>query len=137
MSGVSVGTGLASGTDYTTLISQLMQIEAQPQTLLKNQLAATQSQANGLRQVNTGFAALASAAKALTVATAWTAAKATSSSSAVTATATTGAAAGSLTFSVDQLATPHTLVSGQNWTKATDAFGLGSPLTVTSTTTGS
>jgi flagellar hook-associated protein 2 len=136
MSGVSVGTGLASGTDYTTLISQLMDIEAQPQTLLKNQLTATQNQAKGLRQINTGFAALASAAKALTVATAWTAAKATSSSSAVTATATTGAAAGSLTFSVDQLATPHTLVSGQNWTRTTDASGLGSPLTVKNTATG-
>ena len=136
MSGVSVGTGLASGTDYTTLITQLMEIEAQPQTLLKNQLTATQSQASGLRQINTNFAALANAAKALTVATAWTAAKATSSSSAVTATAATGAATGSLTFSVDQLASPHTLVSGQNWTKATDAFGLGSPLTVKNTTTG-
>jgi flagellar capping protein FliD len=136
MSGVSVGTGLASGTDYTTLITQLMDIEAQPQKLLQNQLTAAQNQAKGLRQVNTGFAALASAAKALTVATAWTAAKATSSSSAVTATAATGAAAGSLTFSVDQLATPHTLVSGQNWTKATDASGLGSPLTVKNTATG-
>src|SRR3954464_14491137 len=106
MSGVSLSTGLASGADYRPLITQLMEIEAQPQTLLKNQLTTAQSQASALRQVNTNFAALASAAKALTVATAWGAAKATSSSSAVTATATTGAATGSLSFSVDQLATP-------------------------------
>ncbi|WP_138735366.1 flagellar filament capping protein FliD [Modestobacter excelsi] len=136
MSGVSLSTGLASGTDYSTLITQLMEIEAQPQTLLRNQLSAAQDQAKDLRRVNTNFAALASAAKALTVASAWTAAKATSSSSAVTATAATGAAAGSLTFSVDQLASPHTLVSGQNWSKATDSFGLGSPLTVKNTTDG-
>src|SRR3954447_23363060 len=105
MRGVSGGNGLVSGTDYTTMITQLMAIEAQPQTLLKNQLTTAQSQASALRQVNTNFAALASPAQALTVATAWGAAKATSSSSAVTATATTSAATGSLSFSVDQLAT--------------------------------
>jgi flagellar capping protein FliD len=38
-----MGTGLTSGIDYTSMISQLMQIEAQPQTLLKNQLSAAQN----------------------------------------------------------------------------------------------
>src|SRR3954463_1941570 len=131
MSGVSVGTGLVSGTDYTTMITQLMAIEAQPQDLLKNQLATAQSQASALRQVNTSMAALASAAKAVTAATAWTAAKAASSSSAVTATAGTGAATGSLTCSVDQLASAHAVVSGQNWTSTSQAAGFASPLTVT------
>ncbi|WP_222265383.1 flagellar filament capping protein FliD [Modestobacter marinus] len=131
MSGMSVSVGLASGTDYKSLVNQLMQIEAQPQTLLKNRLATAQSQASALRQVNTNMAALAGAAKAVTAAAAWTAAKATSSSSAVTASAATGAAPGSLTFAVDRLATAQSMVSGQNWTTSNDAFGLSSPFTVT------
>jgi len=130
-SGMSVSIGLASGTDYATLVNQLMEIEAQPQKLLENRLAAEQSRASALRQVNTTMAALASAAKAVTAAAAWTAAKATSSSSAVTASAATGAAPGSLTFAVDRLATAQSMVSGQNWTTSNDAFGLGSPFTVT------
>ena len=58
--------GLVSGMDTTTLISQLMQIEAQPQTQLKTQLASTQTDAAAYRDINTSFAALATAAGALT-----------------------------------------------------------------------
>src|SRR4051812_23968954 len=123
-----MGTGLTSGIDYSTMITQLMQIEAQPQQLLQTKLANVQSQASALRQVNTAFATLGSAAQALTKAAAWNPAKAISSNSTVSASATAGALAGSLTFSVDKLASAHSVASSKTWTKTTDSFDLGSTL---------
>ncbi|NYJ06342.1 flagellar filament capping protein FliD [Petropleomorpha daqingensis] len=124
-----MGTGLTSGIDYTTMITQLMQIEAQPQQLLQSKLADVQKQAAALRQVNTSFATLGSAAQALTKAAAWNPAKATSTSSTVSASASAGALAGSLSFTVDKLASAHSVASTATWTNTTDAFGLGSTLT--------
>ena len=135
MAGVSMGTGLTSGIDYSTMITQLMQIEAQPQQLLQSKLASVQSQAGALRQVNTAFATLGSAAQALTKAAAWNPAKATSTNSAVSASASAGALAGSLTFSVDKLANAHSVASATSWTQTSDAFGLGSTLTFSNPTT--
>lgn len=123
--------GLISGMDTTSLISQLMQIEAQPQTQLKSQLATAQTDAAAYRDVNSAFAALQTAATALTQSSSWAPVKATSDSTTVTASATAGATTGSLTFTVNQLAAAHSLVTGQNWTNTTDAFGLGSTLTLT------
>jgi len=128
-----MGTGLTSGIDYSTMITQLMQIEAQPQNLLKNQLSDVRDKASALRSVNTAFASLGSAAQALTRATAWNPAKASSSSSTVAATASSGAQAGTLSFTVDQLATAHSVVADRSWGAATEAFGLGTKLTFTST----
>jgi flagellar hook-associated protein 2 len=127
-----MGTGLTSGIDYSTMITQLMQIEAQPQNLLKTKLADTQNKASALRSVNTAFATLGSAAQNLTKAAAWNPAKATSTSSTVSASATGGALAGSLTFTVDKLAKSHSVASTATWTNTSDAFGLGSTLTFSS-----
>jgi flagellar hook-associated protein 2 len=124
--------GLVSGMDTTSLISQLMQIEAQPQTQLKKQLANTQTDAAAYRDINTSFAALATAAGALTQTATWGLTKASSSDASVTATATAGAATGSLTFSVTQLATAHSVMAKPQWTNSTDAYGLGSTLTIKS-----
>ena len=123
--------GLISGMDSTSLISQLMQIEAEPQTRLKTQLATAQTDAAAYRDVNSAFAALQSAATALTQASSWAPAKATSDSATVTASSTAGATPGSLTFTVNSLAAAHSVVTAQNWTNTTDAFGLGSSLTLT------
>src|SRR4051794_18369405 len=128
-----MGTGLTSGIDYSTMITQLMQIEAQPQTLLKSKLSDVQSKATALRSVNTAFATLGSAAQNLTSATAWNPAKATSSSSTVSASASAGALAGSLTFTVDKLAKAHSVASTKTWTNTSDDFGLGSTLTFSAT----
>ena len=46
MAGMSVSTGLVSGIDYDTMITQLMQVEANPQTLLKQQLSATTAESS-------------------------------------------------------------------------------------------
>jgi flagellar hook-associated protein 2 len=111
MAGMSLSTGLISGMDTGTLISQLMQVEANPQTLLKTKLTATQADAAAYRAVNTRFDALRTAAEALTASTAWSTTKASSSvPAAVTATAGSSALPGSLTFTVSQLATTHSLI---------------------------
>jgi flagellar hook-associated protein 2 len=131
MAGMSVSTGLISGMDTGSLITQLMQIEANPQTLLKTRLTDTQADATAYRAINTKFDALRTAAEALTKATAWAAAKATSSATTVTATASADATPGSLTFSVTALAANHSVLSAGTWTKTTDAFGQASPLVLT------
>jgi len=124
-----MGTGLTSGIDYSTMITQLMQIEAQPQQLLQSKLVTVQKQASALRQVNTAFATLGSAAQSLTKAAAWNPAKATSTSTTVSASASAGALAGSLTFSVDKLSSAHSVASSKTWSGTGDAFGMGSTLT--------
>ncbi|WP_222192270.1 flagellar filament capping protein FliD [Modestobacter italicus] len=117
---MSVSTGLISGIDYSTMITQLMQVEANPQTLLKTQLSATQADAAAYRAVNTRFDALRTAAAALTDATAWNATKTTSTSTNVTATAGTTAVSGTaVTFAVTQLSGTHSLVSGTQWSSKT------------------
>ncbi|MCU1669429.1 MAG: fliD [Blastococcus sp.] len=124
--------GLVSNMDTTTIISQLMQIESRPQTLLKTQLTTSQNQAAAYRDINSLFASLSTAADALTQSSSWNLTKASSSSGSVAATATAGAQAGTVSFSVDALASGHALISdaAQKWGTATTAFGLGT-LTLT------
>jgi flagellar hook-associated protein 2 len=139
-SGSSGGTasvsGLASGLDTASIISQLMAINAQPQTLLKQQLVTVQTQGAAYRDVNSAFAALATAAQALTKAATWQTTKATSSSGSVAASTATGATPGNVSFTVDQLSSQHSVISSstQKWSTATTAWGLGG-LTVTPTDT--
>ncbi|MGY1639880.1 flagellar filament capping protein FliD [Geodermatophilus sp. SYSU D00703] len=138
---MSVG-GLISGMDTQTIVSQLMQIEANPQTLLKQRLSAAQAQGTAYRALNTRFEALRSAADDLMQSATWSPVKATASGASVTASTGTGATAGSLTFAVDELATAHSVISAQKWTvsdtqtAADAAFGSTSiSVTVGGTTT--
>jgi flagellar hook-associated protein 2 len=103
ISGSSIS-GLASGLDTTSIISQLMQVESQPQTDLKNKVKAEQSIISAYQSVNTKMSALQSAADAMTQPSSWQAASATSSSSSLVATAAAGAPAGSYSFDVTSLA---------------------------------
>ena len=139
MAGMSVSTGLISGINYDTMISQLMQIEANPQTLLKNKLVATQADAAAYRAVNTKFDALRSAAETLTKSATFAAAKATSSSTDVVATAGPTAIPGSsVSFTVSQLAATHSLVSGTKSASRTalaTSDGAAWPLTITNSAT--
>jgi flagellar hook-associated protein 2 len=126
MAGTNVG--LISGMDTASLITQLMQVEANPQTLLKGKLADTQADAKAYRAVNTKFDALRTAAEALTKATAWGAAKASSSSTGVTANASATSAPGTLTFSVTSVAATHAVISAGKWDSTSEALGLTAPL---------
>jgi len=121
MAGMSVSTGLISGIDYDSMITQLMQIEANPQTLLKGRLSAAQKDAAAYRDINTTFAGLLTAAQALTSDDGIVSARsATSSSSAVTASAGTTAVPGSsASFTVAKLATAQTSVSKATWSSRT------------------
>lgn len=120
--GLSIG-GLSSGLDTTTIISQLMAVEAQSQTALKNRATAVEKQITALQSINTRFSSITAATAKLLPSTslgvtspgaAWSATTATSSSSAVTATARASADArpGSVSFSVNRLATNHSVVTG-------------------------
>ncbi|NUR09861.1 MAG: flagellar filament capping protein FliD [Nocardioidaceae bacterium] len=124
MASTSSVSGLVSGLDTTTLISQLMQVEAQPQTLLKNKLSTEKSTLSSLQGLNAKFAALATKAADLAKASAWTPAKATSSSTYATANAASTAAPGTFGFTVKQTATA-TQLSFSSTPKATDVVAAG------------
>jgi flagellar hook-associated protein 2 len=118
--------GLISGMDTTSLITQLLQAEAGPQTALKKRLTVAETSASAYRTVNTAFAAVRSAAEAVLKSDTWTPMKATSSASSVAVSASNGAQPGSLTFTVDELATSHSVLNRTTpgtWTSATSAYG--------------
>ncbi len=104
--------GLISGLNTTDLINKFMQIEAAPQTLLKQQVGTNDTLVSALQSLNVKVASLASNATTVAAASTWQAVKASSSSTAATATTTTGAVPSSLTFTVDKLATAQSSATG-------------------------
>jgi flagellar hook-associated protein 2 len=113
---MSVSTGLISGMDTASIIDQLMQVEANPQTLLKQRMSSDQAKATAYRAINTRFDALRTASEALSKDTTWQSVKAASSSPSVSASSSAGASAGALTFTVNDIARSHVVVSAQKWT---------------------
>src|SRR3954453_2752647 len=113
--------GLVSGLDTTTIISQLLQLQAAPQDRLKSTLSSTQAEVTAFQAVNTKVASLQTAAEKLAKAATWGSVAATSSSTAVTATASSGALAGSLTFAVKALAAAKSSISDQTFSSTTTA----------------
>lgn len=105
--------GLVSGLDTTSLITQLMQVEAMPQTLLKTKQTSTQSFLSGLQSLNTKVASLAEAAAKAAKPASWDAYKAVSSATSVTATTSAGAQPGTVSFHVDALAKAQVSVSDE------------------------
>ena len=99
--------GLVSGMSTSTMINQLMQIEAAPQTRLQTKVTSAESVVTSYQSVNSKLAALKTAADDLSQLSTWRSIKPTSSSTTVTAAATPGSTAtqtGSLSFDVVQLA---------------------------------
>jgi flagellar hook-associated protein 2 len=99
--------GLATGLSTSSMISQLMQIEAAPQTRLKSKVTDAQSVVTSYQSVNTKLAALKTAADDVGQLSTWRAVKPTSTSASVTATATPGVLStqtGNLSFDVVKLA---------------------------------
>jgi flagellar hook-associated protein 2 len=97
--------------DTGSLITQLIQAEAGPQTALKARLKATETSASAYRTVNATFLAVSAAAEAALKPETWNPTKASSSASSVAVSATAGAAANSLTFTVTQLASSHAVMN--------------------------
>ncbi|MDT0165151.1 flagellar filament capping protein FliD [Actinotalea sp. AC32] len=100
--------GLVSGLDTTSLISQLMQVEAMPQTMLKQKSSSTQTLVTALQGLNTKVASLAESATKAAKPASWDLYKGTSTATSVTVKAGATAQPGSVSFSVDSLATART-----------------------------
>ena len=100
-------TGLASGLDSASIVSQLMQLEALPQTRLKTRLSAEQSSVTSLQELNAKLAALVKEAGKLAETSGWSPVKVTTSDPAVTVTGTEGAVPTNLSFNVTSLAKAH------------------------------
>lgn len=96
--------GLASGLDSAALISSLLAIDAQSQTLIKNKATVASTSVSALQGLNTQVAALAALATGNAKAGALDFYTASSSSTSVTATAAVGAAGGSIDIVVGNLA---------------------------------
>jgi flagellar hook-associated protein 2 len=125
--------GFVNGLDVPTIVSQLMQSESYPQTLLKNQLTAVQADASAYRDINSKFSALLTAAQALNASSFGSNLTATSTDAGVAASANAGATTGSsITFSVLSLASTQKSVSADTWSATEPVAGHGPswPLTV-------
>ncbi|WP_433298477.1 flagellar filament capping protein FliD [Actinoplanes sp. CA-030573] len=98
--------GLVSGLSTSSLIQQLMTVEAAPQTRLKTKASTAQTAVDSYQSVNSKVLALKSAGDTISQLSTWRAISATSSSSSVTATALVGTntATGTTQFDVKSLA---------------------------------
>ena len=96
--------GLVSGLDTTSLINSIMQLEAAPQTLLKNRVSASQTLVTALQGLNSSVANLATSAGNAAKPTSTDLFKATSSASSITVSASSGATAGRIDLSVTSTA---------------------------------
>jgi flagellar hook-associated protein 2 len=110
MAGTSSVSGLVSGLDTASLITQLMQVEAQTQTRIKSQLTTAQTNLKSLQDLNSKLAILTTTAGDLAKASAWNPVSVTSSSDLVSATAGSAAVVGPLQVTVGHTARAHRLV---------------------------
>lgn len=104
--------GLISGLNTTQIIDQLMQLNAQPQTILKNRVAAQQTRVASLQTLNAKLASVATKAADLSQLSSWTPNTATSSNKNVSVTASSSAVPTTLNLSVVQRATSSVLDFG-------------------------
>lgn len=109
----SMISGLSSGLDTATIVNQLMQLEAAPQTRLKSRVSSEQSIVTTLQTLNTKVATLRSKAEALAKPAAWTPVTATSSGTGVSVTAGSTASPTSLNVTVTSVARAHQLGFGE------------------------
>ena len=127
MAGTTSVSGLVSGLDTSSIISQLMQVEAQTQTRLKSRLTTAQSSVKSLQELNSKLAALATSAADLAKGTAWNPVSITSSSELVSAAFGSSAVLGPLQLTVGHVAGAHKL-SFTSTAALTDTVTSGSNL---------
>lgn len=122
--------GLASGLDTTSIISQLTNTAQIPITYLNTQITGYNSQTADWQALNTNLAALQSAVKTLSnQATLNVPNSASSNTAAATITAQVGATLGSHSLTVSQLATAQEVVSASE-SSATTALGQSGAFTL-------
>jgi flagellar hook-associated protein 2 len=104
--------GLVSGLDTASIINQLIQLEARPQTMLKSRMSGQQSVAKALQALNTKLAGIATSAGDLAKTANWSPVTVSSSNAKVTVTAASGAVPSTLSLTVDKVATASVLDLG-------------------------
>ena len=109
--GSSAIDGLISGLDTTSLISNLMKLEAAPQNVLRAKQSTSSTMVSALQSLNSKIASLAETAATLAKPVSWSAWTATSSSTSATAKASATAQPGGVTFTVDSIATSQVSVT--------------------------
>lgn len=124
--------GLVSGLDTASLISQLMQVERQPQVRLQQRRDTLNRTIDAYQTLNTKLNAVETAAEALKSAPSWNVFKATSSDTAVlTATASSAATPGVLSVNVTNLAAAHSTISASGVASTDTVVFTGSSFTIT------
>jgi flagellar hook-associated protein 2 len=121
--------GAISNLDTSSIINQLVSVQGNQQTLLRNQQATQQNAADALGKMSTALAGVGSLASSLAKTSTWAGTTVTSSSASVT-TSATGTTTGSLTFDVTSLAAAHALVSVNSIASPNTVIASG-PLTLT------
>jgi flagellar hook-associated protein 2 len=113
--------------DTGSLIAQLIQAEAGPQTALQARVKTTTTSASAYRTVNTTFLAVSAAAEAALKPESWSPIKAFSSNSSVAVSPSAGASSSSLSFTVKQLAASHAVMNRNttagDWTSSGSLYG--------------
>jgi flagellar hook-associated protein 2 len=105
-------TGIGSGLDVNSIVSQLVALEKQPLKTLALRATNVTNQISSFAQIQSQFAALTDVATRLSSASAWSARNASSSNTSVaTISATSTTNATSFSLDVDQLATKQTVSS--------------------------
>lgn len=122
--------GLVSGLDTSSIINQLIQIEAQGQTRLKVKVSSEQSVISAYQAINTSLKTVVDTAKSLDSATDWKVYTATSSTSSVAATAGSAASPGVYGFDVTGLAAAHAVLYGTAAAKSDVVAGSSIDVTV-------
>jgi flagellar hook-associated protein 2 len=123
MAGIALS-GLASGVDTSTIVTQLMQLERQGQTRTQYRQANINQQATDLKALKTKLETLKSAATALRDVATWKEGQTveSSASASVVATRTGGAPIGGYSVQVTQLAA--SAQNGYTWTESASAATL-------------
>ncbi len=129
--------GIGSGLDINSLVTQLMSAESRPLTALKAQEKTTTSKLSAYGQLTSAFASLQNALKGVS-STGFSTFTATSSSTALTASAGTGVTAGIYSIEVTRIAQTQKLYSPGYASATTDlgagslsiAVGSGTPVTI-------
>lgn len=104
--------GLGSGLDINSMVSQLMAVERRPLSLMATKEASFQAKVSAFGQIKSSLSSLQTAASALKDAAKFTATKPTvGADSGYTATSASGAAVGSYAVQVEQLATTQRIAS--------------------------
>jgi flagellar hook-associated protein 2 len=108
-------TGLASGMDWSTVITELADAERAPETKWKADQTTLATQKNAFTTIATDLATLQTDLKSLTSSSLWKGTASTASNASVaTVASTSGAATGSNTFEITQLATAAKITGNSN-----------------------